>query len=86
MSRPRYKRAAGEHAAEEPEVPIVLPHVVMQVAGDGTVGAALVDDLVRPTVLLAARRTEPSRHRRATTRHRRWCGFSPTCCGGCKIT
>lgn len=36
MSRPRYKRAAGEHAAEEPEVPIVLPHVVMQVAGDGT--------------------------------------------------
>ncbi|GAB2675015.1 (deoxy)nucleoside triphosphate pyrophosphohydrolase [Barrientosiimonas humi] len=25
------------------------------------VGAALVDDLVRPTVLLAARRTEPSR-------------------------
>lgn len=36
MSRPRYKRAAGEHAAEEPEVPIVLPQVVMQVAGDGT--------------------------------------------------
>lgn len=36
MSRPRYKRAAGEYAAEEPEVPIVLPHVVMQVAGDGT--------------------------------------------------
>lgn len=36
MSRTRYKRAVGEHAAEEPEVPIVLPHVVMQVAGDGT--------------------------------------------------
>jgi hypothetical protein len=36
MSRPRYKRASGEHAAEELAVPVVLPHVVMEVAEDGT--------------------------------------------------
>ncbi|CAM2990403.1 hypothetical protein [Skermania piniformis] len=41
MSRPRYKRAAGEHAAEEPEAPVVLPHVVMQVAEDGTMTVAV---------------------------------------------
>lgn len=41
MSRPRYTRAGGEHAAEEPEVPVVLPHVVMQVADDGTMTVAV---------------------------------------------
>lgn len=36
MSRPRYKRSPGEHTAEETGVPVVLPHVVMEVAEDGT--------------------------------------------------
>ena len=35
MSRPRYKRSPGEHAADDEEVPVVLPHVVMEVAEDG---------------------------------------------------
>ena len=48
MSRPRYKRAAGEHAAEEPEVPIVLPHVVMQVAGDGTMTVTVDGETHQP--------------------------------------
>ncbi|SER92752.1 hypothetical protein SAMN05443377_11922 [Propionibacterium cyclohexanicum] len=36
MSRPRYKRSPGEHAADDKEIPVVLPHVVMTVAEDGT--------------------------------------------------
>lgn len=41
MNRPRYKRTTDEDAAEDatptaPEVPVVLPHVVMAVAEDGT--------------------------------------------------
>lgn len=43
MARPRYKRTASQHAAPEatpentvPEVPVVLPHVVMRVGDDGT--------------------------------------------------
>lgn len=48
MSRPRYKRAAGEHAAEEPEVPVVLPHVVMQVAEDGTMTVTIDGEPHRP--------------------------------------
>lgn len=36
MTRPRYKRSPGEHTAEETEVPVVLPHVIMEVAEDGT--------------------------------------------------
>ncbi len=41
MSKPRYKRSAGEHAAEETAVPVVLPHVVMAVAEDGTMTVAV---------------------------------------------
>ncbi|MBD8053558.1 hypothetical protein ICV35_07725 [Rhodococcus ruber] len=36
MPRPRYRRTSTEHAAAEDVVPVVLPHVVMTVAEDGT--------------------------------------------------
>ena len=36
MSRPRYKRASHEPTREGPGLPVVLPHVLMDVTGDGT--------------------------------------------------
>ncbi len=41
MNRPRYKRTTDEDATTDapptaPEIPVVLPHVVMAVTEDGT--------------------------------------------------
>ena len=41
MSRPRYKRSSDERAADGEMVPVVLPHVVMGVAEDGTMTVAV---------------------------------------------
>lgn len=48
MSRPLYKRATGEHAAEEAGVPVVLPRVVMEVAGDGTMTVTVDGEAYSP--------------------------------------
>lgn len=45
MPRPRYKRTPSEPRAEDAGVvPVVLPHVVMTVAGDGTMHGLLTPD------------------------------------------
>ncbi len=48
MSRPRYKRATGEHTAEDLSVPVVLPHVVMDVAEDSTMTVTVDGTIFAP--------------------------------------
>ena len=48
MSRPRYKRTTTEPEHRDEPVPVVLPHVVMSVAADGTMTVVVDGDPYEP--------------------------------------
>lgn len=48
MSRPRYKRTTTEPEHRDEPVPVVLPHVVMSIAADGTMTVVVDGDPYEP--------------------------------------
>lgn len=64
MARPRYKRTASGHAAvsESPEVPVVLPHVVITVVSTGVMTVAVDGVPYEPEPFAPAWRREDFAH------------------------
>jgi len=49
MNRPRYKRTTDQQPAHrEPEVPVVLPHVIMTISGDGAMTVSVDGQAYEP--------------------------------------
>lgn len=73
MPRPRYRRTPGDEPQPgTPEVPVVLPHVVMVIAADGTMTVTVDEAPHKPEPFAPPWRRESFAHvlDQLTTRHR----------------